>query len=56
MPFTIVVILDICIAGLLLGLLNVALFDLSPLFLIPPMLGIAVIGAFCLIRKFRSKW
>lgn len=56
MPFTIVVILDICIAGLLLGLLNVVLLDLSSLFLIPPVLGIAVIGVFWLIQKLRSKW
>lgn len=55
MPFNIVLIINICIAAAVLGLINMILFDTSILFVAIPLVIALAIGAFWMIRQMRLK-
>ena len=57
MPFQLWIIIDACVAVLILGIVNSILFETTLLFIVPPLLVIVIVVTMWLIRKYHlRKW
>lgn len=55
MSFHIWLIIDICVVMLVVTIINIFLFDVSPLFLTIPLIILGTIAAVGITRKLRSR-
>ena len=55
MPFQLWIIIDACVAVLILGIVNSILFETTLLFIVPPLLVIVIVVTMCLIRKYHLR-
>ena len=55
MPFQLWIIIDACVAVLILGIVNSILFETTLLFIVPQQLVIVIVVTMWLIRKYHLR-
>ena len=55
MPFQLWIIIDACVAVLILWIVNSILFETTLLFIVPPLMVIVIVVTMWLIRKYHLR-